>query len=168
MSNRACRTVRKVFTSSNHSKTPILQIFQVLVNYAECETHESAVCQRAGGRVGALRSAPTPQGVKGVSGALMQLLRFFRFLRLRGVRLCRRPLPKSDPKSDQKSNQKKVQNFDPKWPPKGTLKISKISPNLQNGTLKHLSRAPLAAFVSKKDSKSSPRTSRTSKMIVLL
>ena len=32
----------------------------------------------------------------------------------------------SDLKIDKKSNQEKVQNFDPKWPPKGTLKISKI------------------------------------------
>ena len=76
--------------------------------------------------------------------------------------------PKSDPKSDQKSNQKKVQNFDPKWSPKGTLKISKISPNLQNGTLKHLSRALLAASISERVSKPSPRTSITSKIIVLL
>ena len=75
--------------------------------------------------------------------------------------------PKIDLKIDQKSNQKKVQNFDPKWPPKGTLKISKISPNLQNGTLKHLSKALLAASISERVSKSSPRTSRTSKMIVL-
>ena len=80
----------------------------------------------AGGRGEALRSAPTPQGVKGVPIPLMQFLNFLRFLSLRGVR----PLPPAPPiftsKFDQKSNQKKVQNFDLKWPPTGTLKISKI------------------------------------------
>ena len=101
----------------------------------------------AGGRGEALGSAPTPQGVKGVLGPQMQFLSSWGSWGSGGVRPCRRPLPKSSPKVHKKSSQKKVQNFDPKWPPKGTLKISKISPNLQNGTLKHLSRALLAAFI---------------------
>ena len=84
------------------------------------------VTRGAGGRGEALRSAPTPQGVKGVPIPLMQFLNFLRFLRLRGVRPLPPAPPKSDPKIDQKSNQKKVQNFDPEWPSKGTLKISKI------------------------------------------
>ena len=76
--------------------------------------------------------------------------------------------PKSSSKSDQKSNQKNYQIFDPKWPPKGTVKISKIWKNLQNGSFERLSRALSSAFVSERVPKSSPRTSRTSKMTVLL
>ena len=103
----------------------------------------------------------------------MSMLVYLRFLQILQVLELQGgpPLPpaplKIDSKSDQKSNQKKVQNFDPNWPPKGTLKISKISPNLQNGTLEHLSRAPLAASISERVSKSFPRTSRTSKIVVL-
>ena len=72
------------------------------------------------------------------------------------------------PKSDQKSHQKKDQIVDSKWHPKATFKISKISPSLQNWCLEHFSRVPLAAFSSERVFKSSPRTSRTSKIIVLL
>ena len=82
-----------------------------------------------GGRGGALRSAPTPQGFRacrwtcsfcGLLSGSCQVLKA-----QGGPPLPPTP-PKTDIKIDQKSNQKKVQNFDPKWPPKGTLKISKI------------------------------------------
>ena len=116
----------------------------------------------AGGRGEALGSAPTPQGVKGVPIPLMQFLNFLRFLSLRGVRPLPPAPPKIDLKIDEKSNQKKVQIFDPKWPPKGTLKITKISPNLQNGIFKPLSRALLDAPISEMVPKPSPKTSRTS------
>ena len=126
---------------------------------------------RRGRRQGrSLKIRPHPAGVQGVPLALAlgRLLSDPQVLKAQGGP----PLPpaptKNKPKIHQKSNQQIYQIFDPKWPPKGTLKISKISPNLQNGPLKHLSRAPLAAFISEKGSKSSPRTSRTSKIIVLL
>ena len=139
-----------------------------LSNPSSLQINSQPVARGAGGRGEALGSAPTPQGVKGVSNPQVQFLRNFRFLRLRGGPPLPPAPPKIEPKFDQKSNPKKVQIFDPKWPPKGTLKISKMSPNLQNGTLKPFSRALLAAPISERVSKSSPRTSRTSKIIVLL
>ena len=116
---------------------------------------------------------PHPARVQGVSRILplassCRPFKFLQVLKVQGGPPLPPAPPKSKSKSDQKSNQKKVQIFDPKWPPKGTLKIQKISPNLQNGTLKPLSRALLAAPISERVSKSSPRTSRTSKIIVLL
>ena len=78
-----------------------------------------------GGRGGALRSAPTPQGVTGrVRGFPTQVLQVLEDLQ-GGPPLPLVP-PKIEQKIDQKSNQKIYQIFDPKWPPKGTLKISKI------------------------------------------
>jgi len=100
--------------------------------------------------------------VKGVPIPLMQFLNFLRFLSLRGVRPLPPAPPKIDLKIDEKSNQKKVQILDPKWPPKGTLKITKISPNLQNCIFKPLSRALLDAPISEMVPKPSPKTSRTS------
>ena len=123
---------------------------------------------QAGGRGEALGIRPHPAGCEGRANSTDAVPQFLRFLRLRGSPPLPPAPPKSDPKSDQKSNQKKTQIFDPKWSPKGTLKIPKISPNLQNGTLEQLWRAPLAAFISERVSKSFPRTSRTSKTMVLL
>ena len=60
------------------------------------------------------------------------------------------------------------QDVDPKLPPKGTLATSKVLPNLQNGTLEHLSKDPLAVFISEMVSRSSSRTCNNSKIIVLL
>ena len=84
------------------------------------------VARGAGGRGEALKSAPTPQGVKGVMAPLTRSCLIPQVLKLREVRPCRRPLPKSSSKVHQKSNQEMDQIFDPKWPPKGTLKITKI------------------------------------------
>ena len=79
-----------------------------------------------GGRGGALRSAPTPQGVKGRVKDLGQVRSFQVLEDLQGVPPLPPAPPKIEQKIDQKSNQKIYQIFDPKWPPKGTLKISKI------------------------------------------
>ena len=142
-----------------------------LSNPFSLQINNQPVAEGAGGRGEALEYPPPPQRGTGRAKRALALqlvpVRFFRFLRLRGSPPLPPAPPKSSSKSDQKSNQKKVQNFDPKWPPKETLKISKISPNLQNGTLEHLSRALLAAFISERVPKPSPRTSRTSKIIVL-
>ena len=121
----------------------------------------------AGGRGEALRIRPHPAGCEGRANSTDAVPQFPQVLESQGGPPLPPAPPKSDPKINQKSNQTKVQNFDPKWPSKGTLKNSKISPNLQNGTLKHLSRALLAAFISERVPKPSPRTSRTSKIIVL-
>ena len=139
-----------------------------LSNPSSLQINSQLVARGAGGRGEALGSAPTPQGVKGVPIPQMQFLSSWGSWGSGGVRPCRRPLPKSSPKVHKKSSQKKVQNFNRKWPPTGTLEISKISQNLQNGTLKPLSRALLAASISERVSKSFPRTSRTSKTMVLL
>ena len=136
----------------------------------QSENHESAGFQGAGGRGEALRSAPTPQGYRACQcfSPWPVPVRFLQVLKAQGGPPLPPAPPKNRPQIHQKSNQEKDQISDPKWPPKGTLKIIKISQNLQNGTLKHLSRALLAAFISERVSKPSPRTSRTSKMIVLL
>ena len=146
--------------------TSILPICTFPIN--RTANRETTDCWRGRRQGRSLRIRPHPAGCEGRANSTDAVPQFLRFLRLRGSP----PLPPAPPiftsKFDQKSNQKKVQNFDPKWPPKETLKISKISPNLQNGTLKHLSRALLAASISERVSKPSPRTSITSKIIVLL
>ena len=84
------------------------------------------VTRGAGGRGEALGIRPHPAGCEGRANSTDAVPQVFKFLRLRGVR----PLPPAPPiftsKFDQKSNRKKSQNFDSKWPPTGTLKISKI------------------------------------------
>ena len=89
----------------------------------------------AGGRGAALRSAPTPQGVKGVPIPLMQFLNFLRFLSLRGVRPFRRPLQKVTPKLIKNRIKKKsrilTENGLPKGPSKSqkSHKICKMAPS---------------------------------------
>ena len=71
--------------------------------------------------------------------------------------------PKIETRNWTKIESKNKARFFPKWPPKGTLKISRILSNLQNCGLEHLPRALLAASISERVSKPSPRTSRTCK-----
>ena len=143
--------------------------FVCLASPFSLQISSQLVTTGAGGRGGSLRSEPTPQGYRACQGtwSVCRLLSDPQVLKAQGGPPLPPAPPKSSPKVHQKSDQKKGQIFDPKWSPKGTLKISKILPHLQNCTLKHLSRALLAAFISERVSKPSPKTSRTSKIIVL-
>ena len=103
-----------------------------LSNPSSLQITNQLVARGAGGRGEALRSAPTPQGYRACQGSFSSFPKFLQTLQVSsdsegsgGPPLPPAP-PKIEPKIDQKSNQKKHQIFDPKWPPKGTLKISKI------------------------------------------
>ena len=137
----------------------------------QIENHESAGFQGGRRQGRSLKIRPHPTGVQGVSVLVRPRAGSCQVLQVLKAQVGP-PLPpappKSNSKSNQKSNQKIDQIVDPKWPPKGTLKISKICQNLQNGILKHLSRALLAAFISEMVSKSSPGTSGISKIMILL
>ena len=102
----------------------------ILTNAFSLQISRTLITKGAGGRGEALRSAPTPQGVTGRVKDLGQVRSFQVLEDLQGVPPLPPAPPKSSSKSDQKSNQKIYQIFDPKWPPKGTLKISKMSPHL--------------------------------------
>ena len=79
----------------------------------------------AGGRGEALRSAPTPQGVKGVPIPQMQFLRFSGSWGSGGVRPFRRPLPKTNPKVIKNRIKKKSRILTPNGLPKGPSKSQK-------------------------------------------
>ena len=83
------------------------------------------VARGAGGRGEALRSAPTPQGVKGVPIPQMQFLNFLRFFCLRGVRPFRRPLQKVTPKLIKNRIKKKSRILTENGLPKGPSKSQK-------------------------------------------
>ena len=145
----------------------ILQIFEILLILLTCKSAVNWLPEGPAAGAEPSESAPTPQGVKGVPIPLMQFLRFSGSWGSGGV-----PPPSAGPSHFylqiwSKIESKKSSKFWPKMTSHRDPQNLKISPNLQNGTLKHLSRALLAAFIPGKVSKSSPRTSRTSKISVL-
>ena len=100
-----------------------------LSNPSSLQINSQLVARGAGGRGEALESAPTPKGYRACQEGFSPTVgscQVLQVLKAQGGPPLPPAPPKIEPKIDQKSNQKKVQNFDPKWPPKGTLKISKI------------------------------------------
>ena len=85
------------------------------------------VARGAGGRGEALRSAPTPQGVKGVpvARALALAPAGPQVLKAQGVRLCRRPLPFLPLNLIKNRIRKKFRILTPNGLPKGPSKSQK-------------------------------------------
>ena len=106
----------------------ILQIFEILLILLICKSAVNWLPE--GPAAGAEPSDPPPpqRGTGRAKRALaLQLVpvRFFRFLRLRGVRPCRRPLPKVTPKVIKNRIKKKSRILTPNGLPKGPSKSQK-------------------------------------------
>ena len=96
-------------------------------NPSSLQATRQLVARGAGGRGEALRSAPTPQGVKGVplAAACFWSCLVLRFLKVSGVRPCRRPLPKLNPKLTKNRIRKKFRILTKNGLPKGPSKSQK-------------------------------------------